>query len=386
VATVKLENVWKQFGSATAVRDLNLEVREGEFLALLGPSGCGKTTTLRMIGGLETPSYGRILFDDQDVTLWSPGKRDIAMVFQSYALYPHMTIYGNLAFGPKIRHDNKADLTRRVDEVAEVLGIKHLLKRRPGQLSGGQRQRVALGRALLRHPRLFLLDEPLSNLDASLRVQMRTELVRLHNSLGVTTAYVTHDQVEAMTMGHRIAVFDHGELLQIGPPNELYDHPVNAFVAEFIGSPKINFFPGELAGVERNQVSVQTLGQAISLNGTSRDSAGGTKLKVGVRPHDIHLSATLNDDSAVRVRGVLDAVEHTGSEIFAELVTESGSHLMARLDRAAPVAVGDNIEVAFLPSRLHLFDEASDEPVLHKAPQSASAISAPKPAETTSQT
>jgi multiple sugar transport system ATP-binding protein len=365
VATVKFEHVWKQFGAATVLRDLNLEVREGEFLALLGPSGCGKTTTLRILGGLETPSYGKVLFDDEDVTLWSPGRRDIAMVFQSYALYPHMSIYGNLAFGPRVRHESKADLNRRIDEVAEVLDIKHLLKRRPGQLSGGQRQRVALGRALLRHPRLFLLDEPLSNLDASLRVQMRTELVRLHNTLGVTTVYVTHDQVEAMTMGHRVAVFDRGNLLQIGTPNELYDQPVNTFVAGFLGSPKMNFVPGEFKSMERGRVSIDALGQVISLPGSVAQAKVGKTVTLGIRPHDVDLSANVVAADSIRVRGILDAVEHTGSEIFAELITESGSRLMARLDRGAPVAVGETIEVAFAPSRAHLFDADSGARILH---------------------
>jgi len=267
VPGVKFEGIWKMYGDAPAVQDLNLEIRDGEFLVFVGPSGCGKTTSLRMLGGLEVPSFGRIWLGDRDVTLVPPGQRDIAMVFQSYALYPHMSIEKNLAFGPSVRHEPKQQTEKRIQEVAEVLGIDHLLKRRPSALSGGQRQRVALGRAMIRQPQLFLLDEPLSNLDAALRVQMRIELLRLHKLLPVTTAYVTHDQVEAMTMGDRVAVFNQGQLLQIGPPDELYNCPTNLFVAGFIGSPKINLVDGELAGIDGDAVTVRFLDQVVTIRG-----------------------------------------------------------------------------------------------------------------------
>ena len=239
---VRFEEVWKLFGEETpAVANLNLDIQEGEFLVLVGPSGCGKTTSLRMLAGLERPSYGRIWFGDRDVTTLAPGDRDVAMVFQSYALYPNMSVYRNLAFGPTVRGETKGDLRKRIDEVAEILGIGSLLKRRPTELSGGQRQRVALGRALLRESELFLLDEPLSNLDAALRVQMRAELIRLHKRLTHTTSvYVTHDQIEALTMGDRVAVLKDGHLLQCATPSGLYENPANSFVATFIGSPKMN--------------------------------------------------------------------------------------------------------------------------------------------------
>jgi multiple sugar transport system ATP-binding protein len=375
VAKVQFESVWKLFGSTVAVRDLTLEAHDGEFLVLVGPSGCGKTTSLRMIGGLETPSYGRILIDDQDATLWPPGKRDIAMVFQSYALYPHMSVYRNLAFGPKVRHEPRADLRKRIEDVAEILGIENLLDRRPNQLSGGQRQRVALGRALIRQPKLFLLDEPLSNLDAALRVQMRTELVRLHNRLEVTTVYVTHDQVEALTMGHRVAVFNQGVLLQVGTPQLLYDAPSNVFVASFIGSPKISLFGGELSHVERARLRIQALGSTFEIEG-SHTVAGEPQetgqVTVGIRPHDLHWRAEAPARCTHAVSGIADAVEHTGTEIFAEVATPEGVRLMSRLHRSAKVAVGDRVELALDPRDLHLFSAQTGESILDRAADRAS--------------
>src|SRR5437762_3410675 len=246
LSEVRFEGVHKIFGSETAVEDLNLRVNAGEFLVLVGPSGCGKTTTLRMLAGLERPSYGRILISDRLINNVSPRFRDVAMVFQSYALYPHMNVYDNLAFGMRARGAARADIAERVKETADVLGLGNLMRRRPSELSGGQRQRVALGRALIRQPKVFLMDEPLSNLDAGLRVQMRAELSRLHERFRVTTLYVTHDQVEAMTMGDRIAVMNSGRLQQVDAPETLYDHPANVFVAGFIGSPRMNFVPGRL--------------------------------------------------------------------------------------------------------------------------------------------
>lgn len=386
MARVQFEHVWKQFGASTVLRDLNLEVRDGEFLALVGPSGCGKTTTLRLLGGLETPTYGRVSIDEDDVTLWAPGRRDIAMVFQSYALYPHMSIYNNLAFGPKVRREDKRALAQRIDEVADVLDIKHLLQRRPAQLSGGQRQRVALGRALLRRPRLFLLDEPLSNLDASLRVQMRTELVRLHNQLGVTSVYVTHDQVEAMTMGHRIAVFDKGQLLQIGTPEELYDHPANIFVASFLGSPAMHFVAANVTSVERGRVEINVFGQRFFCDGTVLEDPAGRDVVLGVRPHDLQLSESVRDGRAVRVSGKIDVVEHTGSEMFVELLTDSNDRLMARFDRGSEAQVGDAVEVALVPTRAHIFDKTTGERIVRGSPALASRDGAtpPRLAPTTS--
>ncbi|WP_297487983.1 ABC transporter ATP-binding protein, partial [Thermococcus sp.] len=252
MAEVQLINVWKVFGGFTAVKDMNLHVKDREFMILLGPSGCGKTTTLRMIAGLEEPTKGRIYIGDRLVAdpekdvFVPPRDRDVAMVFQSYALYPHMSVYDNIAFPLKLRKVPKSEVDKRVREVAEMLGLSELLNRKPRELSGGQRQRVALGRAIVRKPRVFLMDEPLSNLDAKLRVRMRAELKRLQRQLGVTTVYVTHDQVEAMTMGDRIAVINAGQLQQVGSPEEVYHKPANTFVAGFIGSPPMNFLEGTL--------------------------------------------------------------------------------------------------------------------------------------------
>src|SRR5580658_3440377 len=241
MAEVVLQNLNKNFDEVYAVKDVNLSIHDKEFMVLVGPSGCGKTTTLRMVAGLESITSGRILIDDKVINDLPPMDRDIAMVFQNYALYPHMSVYDNMAFGLKMRKFDRADIARRVQEAAEILGIQELLRRKPRQLSGGQRQRVALGRAIVRHPQVFLFDEPLSNLDAKLRVQMRVELKKLHNRLGTTAIYVTHDQVEAMTLGDRVVVMKDGFVQQVGEPLDLYNQPANRFVAGFIGSPAMNF-------------------------------------------------------------------------------------------------------------------------------------------------
>jgi multiple sugar transport system ATP-binding protein len=368
--SVRFEGVWKLFGDVAAVRDLNLDVRDGEFLVLVGPSGCGKTTSLRMLGGLELPSFGRIWMGDEDVTVRAPGRRDVAMVFQSYALYPHMTVYKNLAFGPSVRHESKRETKERIQQVAEVLGIDHLLSRRPNELSGGQRQRVALGRALIRQPRLFLLDEPLSNLDAALRVQMRTELLRLHKLLPVTTVYVTHDQVEALTMGDRIAVFNMGELLQIGAPDELYNAPANVFVAEFIGSPKMNMLSARLAGIDGDTMSVNVLDRTVTVPERQcvPTAAAGDELKAGIRPHDLHWAAEAPSRCSFKLPVTVDIVEHTGSEMFVQGIFGQDVRLMGRLQRSTEVAIGDTIELAFDPSDLHLFNAESGETLLQRSP------------------
>jgi multiple sugar transport system ATP-binding protein len=367
---VRFEGVWKLFDDVAAVRDLNLEVHDGEFLVLVGPSGCGKTTSLRMLGGLELPSFGRIWMGDENVTMMAPGRRDVSMVFQSYALYPHMTVYKNLAFGPSVRREAKSETKQRIQQVAEVLGIDHLLKRRPNELSGGQRQRVALGRAMIRQPQLFLLDEPLSNLDAALRVQMRTELLRLHKLLPVTTVYVTHDQVEALTMGDRVAVFNLGELLQIGSPDDLYNGPTNTFVAEFIGSPKMNMLAAELSGIDSETVAVRVLDQTVTVRERQSVStaAVGDELKAGIRPHDLHWSAEAPARCTVKIPVTVDIVEHTGSEMFVQGIFENDVRLMGRLHRSTGVAIGDTIDFAFDPADLHLFDAESGETLRRRAP------------------
>lgn len=363
---VQFEGVWKYYGDNAVVRDLNLEINEGEFLVLVGPSGCGKTTSLRMLGGLETPSYGRIHLKGKDVTLAAPGDRDIAMVFQSYALYPHMTIEKNLAFGPSVRHEDKKETKARIQEVAEVLGLAHLLQRRPSELSGGQRQRVALGRAMLRRPSLFLLDEPLSNLDAALRLQMRTELLRLHKLMPVTTVYVTHDQVEALTMGDRIAVFDKGSVLQVGSPTELYNSPRTMFVAEFIGSPKMNFIDADVVDVSSNSISLRIFDSVVTIQGCtpSADVRPGQAATVGVRPHDLGLDGEVPARCQVRLPVKVDIIEHTGAELFVVGVHASGKTLTGKMHRSVAINVGDPIQFAFDPADLHVFDAGSGESIL----------------------
>jgi multiple sugar transport system ATP-binding protein len=291
------------------------------------------------------------------------------MVFQSYALYPHMSVYKNLSFGPSVRHESKEKTKQRIHEVAEVLGISQLLDRRPNELSGGQRQRVALGRSLIRQPQLFLLDEPLSNLDAALRVQMRTELVRLHRLLPVTTVYVTHDQVEALTMGDRVAVFNTGELLQVGTPDQLYNHPSNVFVAGFIGSPKINLFPGELKQANADGITVGCLDQVITLRARKLTAAASsvTNLVVGIRPHDLHWAGEAPERCHVRVPVTIEVLEHTGSEMFVEGTTPAGQRLKARFHRSVPVVVGEATEFALDPQDAHLFGEPSGEALIDHA-------------------
>jgi multiple sugar transport system ATP-binding protein len=357
---VRFDQVWKLFGNeAPAVANLNLHIHEGEFLVLVGPSGCGKTTSLRMLAGLERPTYGRIWFGDRDVTTLAPGERDVAMVFQSYALYPNMTVYRNLAFGPTVRGESKRELRRRIDEVAEILAIGGLLKRRPTELSGGQRQRVALGRALLRESPLFLLDEPLSNLDAALRVQMRAELIRLHKRLSqTTTVYVTHDQIEAMTMGDRVAVLRDGDVMQVDTPTGLYENPANTFVATFIGSPKMNIVD---ASVSDNELAM--LGEKVTLAPAQADAVRGArhdgKIRVGLRPSDLRPPADVAGAAHTgRMRGVVDVVEHAGSEVFTTVRVDE-QLVVARFPRHSVPTSGDRVELAFNPTHLYFFDAQS---------------------------
>jgi len=371
VNDIRFEHVWKMFEGNAVVSDLNLGIRQGEFLVLVGPSGCGKTTSLRMLAGLERPSHGRIWMGDNDVTDLPTGQRDISMVFQSYALYPNMNVYKNLAFGPKVRKEPRATLQQRIHEVADMLGIRHLLDRSPAALSGGQRQRVALGRALIREPQVFLMDEPLSNLDAALRVQMRAELIRLHQRLeSTTTVYVTHDQVEALTMGDRVAVLKDGILLQVDTANDLYEHPGSVFVGEFIGSPKMNIVEGKL---ERSgaQIIVECLGVRSDvtneLAGRLSSAATNGPVLVGIRPHDLHMKGESATESTT-VPVIVDICEHTGTEIFAT-VEFGETKLIARLPRSPMPQAGDGIEIAFNKERLHLFDVSSRESLLEREAQ-----------------
>ncbi|MGB7653788.1 MAG: ABC transporter ATP-binding protein, partial [Acidimicrobiales bacterium] len=331
-----------------------------------GPSGCGKTTSLRMLAGLERPSHGRIFIGDKDVTDVPTGERDISMVFQSYALYPNMSVYKNLAFGPKVRKEPKKNLEQRVNEVADLLGIRHLLGRSPAALSGGQRQRVALGRALIREPHLFLMDEPLSNLDAALRVQMRAELIRLHKRLeSTTTVYVTHDQVEALTMGDRVAVLKDGVLLQVDSANDLYEYPETVFVGEFIGSPKMNIVAGTL-DVANGIATLECLGVKTPLSShmAGRLDASSGPVLVGIRPHDLHLAGESGLDST-SIPGAIDICEHTGTEVFATVDVQD-LKVIARLPRSPMPQHGQRVDLVFDADRVLLFDETTRQSLLRR--------------------
>jgi multiple sugar transport system ATP-binding protein len=350
MATVTFEHVYKRFGDFTAVDDFNLEIQDGEFMVLVGPSGCGKTTSLRMIAGLEEVSEGTLRIGDRVVNDVPPKDRDIAMVFQSYALYPHMTVYDNLAFGLKLRKVAKSEIDRRVNEAAGILSLDRLLARKPKELSGGQRQRVALGRAIVREPAVFLMDEPLSNLDAKLRVQTRAEIARLHQRLKTTIVYVTHDQVEAMTMGNRIAVMSEGLLQQVGTPQQLYDHPVNRFVAGFIGSPAMNFVDVDVRGS-----NLQAEGLTIPLPDRFRQSVGSaSKLVAGFRPEHLDVGDGAGGPAA-SLRATADVVEYLGNEELLHL-SSAGRDIVAIVSSAHRVKPGDVLDMRVPLDKLHLFD------------------------------
>ncbi len=344
MASVELEKVRKSFGDAHIVKGVSLSVATGEFLVLVGPSGCGKSTCLRMIAGLEEITSGDIRIDGQRVNDLAPRDRDIGMVFQSYALYPHMTVKENLAFGLTLRKVPKTEIDARVNEAAKMLEIEPLLARRPKELSGGQRQRVAIGRSIVRRPQVFLFDEPLSNLDAALRVQMRAEILSLHRRLGTTMVYVTHDQVEAMTLATRIAVLNEGVLQQVGPPAELFHHPANRFVAGFIGSPSMNFFDGVVA-----HGAFESNGLTVALPVGVQGLAEGTPLTLGIRPHDV----TLGEGGAM---GGIQVVESMGWEAFLHVQIAAG-RVVARVEGAlAQSKSGDRVSVKIDSARIHLFD------------------------------
>jgi multiple sugar transport system ATP-binding protein len=346
---------------------INLEIPDKEFMVFVGPSGCGKTTTLRMIAGLEEASDGAILIGDRVVNDVPPKDRNIAMVFQNYALYPHMNVYKNMAFGLKLRRTPKPEIDRRVREAARILGIEELLDRKPRQLSGGQRQRVAVGRAIVRQPEVFLFDEPLSNLDAKLRVQMRSELIKLHYQLEATMIYVTHDQVEAMTMGDRIVIMNNGEIQQVGAPMEVYDHPVNMFVAGFIGSPAMNFFQGKLAAqnsdffVDFGKFTVKVPKSQAHLC----SSHVNQKVVFGIRPENISDREDAGEHQQERVPAKVSVVEPLGSEVIVEL--SAGDHtFVARLDPTTTARPMHEMAVYFNMSRFHLFDAETGASLTHQ--------------------
>ena len=363
MATVTYENVTKRFDTVVAVSDFDLEIPDREFLVLVGPSGCGKSTALRLLAGLEEITEGNIYIGDRRVNDIAAKDRDIAMVFQSYALYPHMSVYDNMAFGLSLRRTAKAEIRQRVNEAAQVLGIEELLKRKPRQLSGGQRQRVALGRAIVRQPAVFLLDEPLSNLDAKLRVQTRAEITKLHQRLGTTFIYVTHDQVEAMTMATKIAVMKDGVLQQVGSPQELYNLPRNLFVAGFIGSPAINFFDATLKGSREEMYMDLESCQVRVPDSKAADLLPylGKRVTFGLRPENIHHEEFRPPNiEAAPVTADVDVTELMGNEIFLHLLLADGTPFMARVDPRTDARPGQNIQVAFDMSRMHAFDPGTE--------------------------
>jgi multiple sugar transport system ATP-binding protein len=383
VGQIEFQNVTKLYGETPAVRDLTLTVHEGEFVVLVGPSGCGKTTALRMVAGLEEITDGEIRIGERVVNDLPPRQRDIAMVFQNYALYPHKSVYDNLAFGLRMRKIAKGEQRRRVEEIARVLGIEDLLARKPAQLSGGQRQRVAMGRAIVREPQAFLMDEPLSNLDAKLRVQMRAEIARIQQTLGVTTLYVTHDQVEAMTMGHRVAVMRGGILQQVDAPQRLYHAPRNLFVASFVGSPAMNLLEGEV--VRTNGGVSCKLGQAeleLPAGGSPVERYAGRRVAVGIRPEELSEAGA---DARARLTGRVLLVESLGAESLAHLelsatpldrpeladlaapsaplLGEVTATVRARLAADTRVRPGDIVDLAVDPRKLYFFDLDSGEAI-----------------------
>ena len=370
MASLKLDHIYKKYaGGVTAVSDFCLDIEDKEFIVLVGPSGCGKSTTLRMIAGLEEISEGELYIGDQLVNDVAPKDRDIAMVFQNYALYPHMTVYENMAFGLKLRKTPKDEIKRRVVEAAKILDIEHLLDRKPKALSGGQRQRVALGRAIVREPKVFLMDEPLSNLDAKLRVQMRTEIGKLHQRLQTTFIYVTHDQTEAMTMGTRIIVMKDGFVQQIDSPVNLYNNPCNMFVAGFIGSPQMNFVncvANETDGV----VSLDFAGNSIKLPegvGSKVKEAGviGKEVIMGIRPEDLHDEEQfLSSYPDATVTAHVDLTEMMGAETYLYLKI-SDNAFTARVNPRTTAVAGDDIKIGVDVNKIHLFDKETELALLN---------------------
>ena len=367
MANVILKNVVKEFKSVTAVDRLSIEIHDREFAVLVGPSGCGKTTALRMIAGLEPVTSGEIFIGDRQVNDMEPKDRDIAMVFQNYALYPHMNVRDNLGFGLKMRKFPKAEIDQRVQEAADILGIHELLDRKPKQLSGGQRQRVAVGRAIVRKPKVFLFDEPLSNLDAKLRVAMRAEISKLHRRLGATIIYVTHDQVEAMTMASRIFIMHQGALQQSGAPLEVYKHPANRFVAGFIGSPAMNFIDAKLV-LEQDQFWIDAEGFKVRLPEAFYDRLkpyAGRPVVFGVRPEDMTAhDAAAGEGNGNNLTARADVVETLGAETFVYLTC--GDHsIVARMEAPErPLEVGQSLEVDLKMSKTHLFDKETSQTIV----------------------
>ena len=352
MAQVELHNVNKAFGSTQVITNVELEINKGEFVVFVGPSGCGKSTLLRLIAGLESLTSGEIIIADRPVMDLPPSERGIAMVFQSYALYPHMSVFQNMAFSLSLQGISKAEIAKRVQAAAKILQMEHLLDRRPAALSGGQRQRVAIGRAIVRNPDVFLFDEPLSNLDAALRHVTRVEISKLHRQLGATTIYVTHDQVEAMTLADKIVVLKDGEVMQVGAPMDLFNQPDNEFVAGFLGSPKMNFFDGILGEIDTENGSGHFEGEGLNIAGVrlvSRDKTRGDKMRLGIRPQHLVL------DEKGQLTGTITLIERLGTETVVELVTDAGTLFRYATPEAPEFATGDRAHFSFDASRGHLF-------------------------------
>ena len=361
MAELKLKNIYKIYdGNVTAVEDFNLHIQDKEFIVFVGPSGCGKSTTLRMIAGLEEISKGDFYIDEERVNDLEPKNRDIAMVFQNYALYPHMTVYDNMAFGLKLRKVPKEEIKQRVENAAQILGLKEYLKRKPKALSGGQRQRVALGRAIVRDAKVFLMDEPLSNLDAKLRIQMRAEIIKLHQRLQTTTIYVTHDQTEALTMATRIVVMKDGKIMQIGTPKDVYENPENAFVAGFIGSPPMNFFSVEL-GEGFIKIGSKKLNVPEEKMDYLREQGYvGERVTLGVRPEDIYDEFTpveIFPNTTFDVK--VSVSELLGAEIMVYADIEA-QNFVARLDSSLNIQAGERLKMTFDMSKAHFFDTKTE--------------------------
>jgi multiple sugar transport system ATP-binding protein len=353
MARISLEGLVKKYGSTLAVKGIDLEIADGEFVVFVGPSGCGKSTTLRMIAGLEDITDGALKIDDVVVNQREPKQRNIAMVFQNYAIYPHLSVGQNIGFGLYTSKMSKAEKQARIGETAEILGLTELLERRPAALSGGQRQRVAIGRAMVRDPVAFLFDEPLSNLDAQLRAQMRIEIKRLHQRLGTTIVYVTHDQIEAMTMADKIVVMRDGEILQVGSPMDLYENPVDIFTARFIGSPSMNLLPGEVGGGQ-----VRVAGGTMAVGADALAGQTGA-IKIGVRPHDLVVS-TEPVAGGVTISGVVSAVEPLGSETLVHIDVDGESVLATAPGKVIPT-VGSQISATAAPGTLYVFDTQTEQ-------------------------
>lgn len=352
MAQVELNDVNKSFGKVDVIRNVNLQIEKGEFVVFVGPSGCGKSTLLRLIAGLETLSSGEIVIADRPVMDLPPSERGIAMVFQSYALYPHMTVFHNMAFSLSLQGVSKAEIKSRVEEAAKILQMEHLLDRRPAALSGGQRQRVAIGRAIVRNPEVFLFDEPLSNLDAALRHDTRVEIAKLHRQLGATTIYVTHDQVEAMTLADKIVVLKDGQVMQVGAPMTLFNQPDNQFVASFLGSPKMNFFNGKLGEVNADSATASFVGTGFSTGQVrlvSTQKSAGDDAIFGIRPQHLQL-----DDNGP-LKGTITLVERLGTETVVELTDADGTPFRFASPDSPDLTVGQDVAFRFDDARAHLF-------------------------------